>query len=437
MTYSRWVRASCYGVIAGSLLLLAPSFHSISVPNKNDKSQFKAMTAIIAPGDGAKDFDPSAPIAVRLFHGTLNTVTLTDQHGTVVPGIFSPDHHIWQPVQILQYNSNYIIKALANSDESPALSTPIITHFSTIKPSNLTKVYFRSSGSLALRENGVYGVGIVIEAHFDEPIDNKALAEKYLHVTATTPSGVHLQGSWYWLNDQDAHWRPKNYYPPNTIVTAEARVVGHEFSPGLYGEANSQVTFRIGTRHFLLADDATHNIKVFDNHQLIRTMPTSMGRGGYVIGVNHMKISLWTPSGIYTVIDRGNPVIMDSSSFGLPIRDVNGYKLKIPYATKISNDGIYLHELDTTVWAQGHVDTSHGCLNLNLDNASWFFHWAQEGDPVQVINTGGDPLSIRQNGDWSIPWEIWRKGSALHEILHDHDNADGPLFINGSEFINQ
>jgi len=35
------------------------------------------------------------------------------------------------------------------------------------------------------------------------------------------------------------------------------------------------------------------------------------------------------------------------------------------------------------------------------------------GDIVEVHNTGGPPLQLKQNGDWTVPWNDWRKGSAL------------------------
>lgn len=85
----------------------------------------------------------------------------------------------------------------------------------------------------------------------------------------------------------------------------------------------------------------------------------------------------------------------------------------INYATRISTDGIYLHELDSTVWAQGHTDTSHGCLNLNADNAKWFYDFSVPGDVVEIRHTGGPPLQLAQNGDWTVPWSQWTKGSAL------------------------
>ena len=77
-------------------------------------------------------------------------------------------------------------------------------------------------------------------------------------------------------------------------------------------------------------------------------------------------------------------------------------------------DGIYLHQLNATVWAQGNTNVSHGCLNLNGENAVWFFNFSVPGDIVEVRNTGGPGLTIAQGGDWSVPWDQWRKGSALN-----------------------
>jgi lipoprotein-anchoring transpeptidase ErfK/SrfK len=141
-------------------------------------------------------------------------------------------------------------------------------------------------------------------------------------------------------------------------------------------------------------------------------MPTSMGMGGtQTIGAR--TLSFWTPPGIYTVMGKAPSVIMDSSTFGLPINSRLGYRVTIHNATQISTDGIYLHQLDETVWAQGNTNTSHGCLNLNGANAKWFMDFSEPGDVVEVRNTGGPPLQLAQNGDWTLPWEQWRKGSAL------------------------
>jgi lipoprotein-anchoring transpeptidase ErfK/SrfK len=161
-----------------------------------------------------------------------------------------------------------------------------------------------------------------------------------------------------------------------------------------------------------IADDETKQVSVYNNGQLVRTMPTSMGMGGSE-RVGAQTVSFWTPPGTYTVLDKSNPVVMDSATFGLPRNSRLGYRETINYATRISIDGIYLHQLDSTVWAQGHTDTSHGCLNLNAGNAKFFYEFSTPGDVVEVRNSGGPPLTLPQNGDWTLSWDQWRQGSAL------------------------
>jgi lipoprotein-anchoring transpeptidase ErfK/SrfK len=106
---------------------------------------------------------------------------------------------------------------------------------------------------------------------------------------------------------------------------------------------------------------------------------------------------------------------MSSASYGLPANAPGGYAPEaIYYSTKISTDGIYLHELNSTIWAQGHTDVSHGCLNLNTANASWFYNNSVLGDVVEIKNTGGPTIQLWEGGDWSVPWKTWTAGSALN-----------------------
>ena len=175
-----------------------------------------------------------------------------------------------------------------------------------------------------------------------------------------------------------------------------------------------RATFTIGDAHVSVADDTTKQVSVYDNGTLVRTMPTSMGMGGTET-IGGQTLSFWTPPGVYTVMDKANPVIMDSSTYGLPINSRLGYRETIPYATRISPDGIYLHQ-----------------LNAHRVGAGQHRHLARLSEPqrrergmvLRLLparrrrrgpqHRRAAAADLTQNGDWTLPWSEWLKGSALH-----------------------
>ncbi|WP_280304811.1 L,D-transpeptidase [Nocardia abscessus] len=397
-------------VIAGFTLVMAvivAACSSSSPPDGAPGATGSAPVPIaITPASGADEVDPLAPVQVSATEGQLTSVTMTNEQGKVIDGVLTPDMTAWKPTEPLGYGRTYTLTAeglTVTGKTGPTTAT-----FSTLTPNNQTKVSLTTTGGTPLSDGGTFGVGTVVVAHFDEDIPDRATAEKHLSVTTDPP----VQGSWYWLDDRNARWRPRQYYTPGTKVTVAANIYGQELGRGLYGQEDTETTFTIGASHVSIADDATKQIQVFDGGRLIRTMPTSMGMGGSEV-VAGKTITFWTQPGIYTVMDKANPVIMDSSTYGLPINSRLGYKEAIGWATRISADGIYLHQLDSTVWAQGNTNVSHGCLNLSGENAQWFFNFSVPGDVVEIRNTGGAPLEVWQNGDWGLPWDQWVQGSAL------------------------
>lgn len=363
-----------------------------------------AMT--VTPVAGARDVDPLGVVSVTATAGRLVDVLMVNEQDNRIPGIMTPDNTVWKPAVALGYGRTYTLTVIGAGTDG-ALARQVST-FSTLTPSNQTKADLTTTANAPLQEGGSYGIGTVVVAHFDEPIADRAAAERRLSVSASPP----VVGAWHWVDDQNAHWRPQKYYAPGTVVTAAANIYGIALGNGLYGQEDSRVRFTIGDAHVSIADDLTKQVSVYNNGVLVRTMPTSMGMGGSET-IGGRTFSFWTQRGIYTVMDKANPVVMDSSTYGLPINSRLGYRETIKYATRISTDGIYLHQLDSTVWAQGNTNVSHGCLNLNGDNATWFYGFSQPGDIVEIRNTGGEPLKLWQNGDWSMPWDQWLQGSAL------------------------
>ncbi|MFF5035596.1 L,D-transpeptidase [Nocardia salmonicida] len=380
---------------------------SVTPPTPSDtRDSAESAQISIVPAPGTRDADPGNGSTVSASDGILAAVTMTNEQGTQIEGVLTPDKSMWKPLQPLGYGRTYTVTA-----EAVTLTGrigPQTATFSTITPRNQTKVYLTTAGGQSFASDGRYGVGTVVVAHFDEDIPDRAAAEARLSVTADPPA----DGSWYWVDDRNAHWRPRQYWAPGTKVSVAADIYGAQLGPGLYGQEDARETFTVGAARVSIADDNTKEISVYENGNLIRTMPTSMGMGGSEV-VAGTTITFWTQPGTYTVMDKANPVIMDSSTYGLPVNSRLGYKETINWATRISTDGIYLHALESSIWAQGNTNVSHGCLNLSPANAEWFFNFSQPGDVVEVRNTGGAPLEVWQNGDWSVSWDQWQQGSAL------------------------
>ncbi|MCB0939427.1 MAG: L,D-transpeptidase family protein [Mycobacterium sp.] len=360
------------------------------------------------PGPNANNVDPLAPVTVTAAAGSLLNVEMVNETGKAVEGVMTPDNTVSKPTVPLGYGRSYTVTATGRGADD--VTRALVSTFTTLVPGNQTAVRLTTTGNHDLVDGGTYGIGTVVVARFDEPVPDRAAAQRALRVTTNPP----VDGAWTWVDDATAHWRPQHYYAPGTTVNVAANIYGVPLGQGLYGQADASVSFRIGDAHVSIANDLTKQVSVFSNGQLVRTMPTSMGMGGSET-IGGRTISFWTQPGIYTVMDKANPVVMDSSTYGLPINSRLGYKQTINWATRISTDGIYLHALEDTVWAQGNTNVSHGCLNLSAENAEWFYNFSQPGDIVEVRDTGGAPLQQWQNGDWSVPWAEWLAGSATHE----------------------
>jgi hypothetical protein len=92
---------------------------------------------------------------------------------------------------------------------------------------------------------------------------------------------------------------------------------------------------------------------------VIKTMPVSMG-----------KNSTPTNNGTYIVGDRFSHIVMDSSTYGVPVNSPNGYRTEVDWATQISYSGIFVHAAPWSVGSQGYSNVSHGCINVSTSNAS-------------------------------------------------------------------
>ncbi|WP_284236232.1 L,D-transpeptidase [Mycobacterium antarcticum] len=339
--------------------------------------------------EGAVGVSVDSPVTVNAATGVLGAVTLVNEQGRAVKGDLSADGVTWRSAEPLGYNRTYTLNAEALGLGGVARSTAT---FATASPKSLTMPYVLPN------DGEVVGVGQPISVRFDENIPDRLAAQRAIAVTTEPP----VEGAFYWLSDREVRWRPAQYWKPGTAVNVEVNTYGVDLGQGLFGQEDVSRNFTVGDEVIATADDATKTMTVRVNGAVVRTMPISMG-----------KNSSPTDNGTYIIGDRYSFLVMDSSTYGVPVNSAEGYRTEVNWATQMSYSGIYVHSAPWSVGSQGRANVSHGCLNVNPDNAKWFYDTAKRGDVVQVINTVGPTLpGIDGLGDWNIPWDQWKAGNA-------------------------
>ena len=339
--------------------------------------------------DGAVGVTVDAPVTVSAEDGVLGPVSLVNADGNPVAGQLSPDGLTWATTEPLGYNRRYSLNA--SSLGLSGITSQQMT-FQTHSPQNLTMAYVLPN------DGEVVGVGQPVAIRFDENVPDRLAAEKAIKITTNPP----VDGAFYWLNNREVRWRPEQFWKPGTSVDVAVNIYGANLGNGLFGQENAKTHFTIGDEFIATADDNTKTVTVRINGDVVKTMPTSMGKNGTP-----------TNNGTYIVGGRFTHIIMDSSTFGVPVNSPNGYRTDVDWATQISYSGIFVHSAPWSVGAQGYTNTSHGCLNVSPSNAVWFYNNTKRGDIVEVVNTVGSTLPGTDGlGDWNIPWDQWKAGNA-------------------------
>ncbi|MUL82731.1 MULTISPECIES: L,D-transpeptidase family protein [unclassified Mycolicibacterium] len=220
------------------------------------------------------------------------------------------------------------------------------------------------------------GVAKPIYINFQRPIANRQMAQDAIRITSNPP----VAGRFYWVTDTQLRWRPQDFWPSNTVVNIDA--------------AGTRSSFRVGDYLVATVDDKSHQMEILRNGKLEKTFPVSMGKPD---GKHETK------NGTYYVLEKFPDIIMDSSTYGVPVDSKEGYKLKVQDAVRIDNSGVFVHSAPWSVAQQGKSNSSHGCINLSPENAQWFYDNFGSGDPVVIKNTGGGWYNTPDGAsDWQM-----------------------------------
>lgn len=343
---------------------------------------------------GSKKADPDKPLEVTAQgeDGRITDVLATDAMGRYVAGELSADGSRWHSTTPLAAGAHYTVRVSAEDDEG-APGRKVLTFDTDLPPEKKRlKVTFGPDA-------GKYGVGQPVTAKLSTPVKGKearAVVERALKVRSVPAT----DGSWYWVDSETLHYRPKEYWPAGATVRISSNLEGLKVKDKLWGGEAKPLKLTIGDRVEAVTDAGSHYMTVYRNGEEINSMPVTTGKPGYS-----------TRNGVKVVLGKEYSVRMTSASIGAS----DFYDKMVYYATRVTDSGEYVHAAPWSVGSQGSANTSHGCTGMSTGNAAWFYETVRQGDLVTVINSYGEDMPAFGNGlgDWNLSWKKWRKGSAL------------------------
>ena len=346
----------------------------------------RLTTSFADPGSVPID----APVTVSADGGDLSDVRVTSAAGPVQGRVESGT---WTSTSLLEPGTDYRISASATRSDGEAVERTRAFH--TIDLTLDQQTY----PSIAPLEGETVGVGMPVVVTFDIPVTDRALFEKHMDVTSTPAQ----KGSWYWLSDSEAHFRPARYWKAGTDVSVDLDLNSLPAGNGIYGQEDRQLSFSVGDAHVYKVNAQTHQMQVFSNGELLRTLPITTGKPGFT-----------TRSGVKVIMEKFETRRMNSETVGINRNSPEAYDIDdVRWAMRVTYSGEFIHAAPWSVGSQGYANVSHGCTGLSTADAGWLYAMTRRGDVVEYTGTDR-PMTLENGyGDWNLAPAAWKQGSAL------------------------
>ncbi len=333
----------------------------------------------------------STLVEVSATGGELTSVALSSAAGQL-SGRMDESKTTWTASERLEPGVTYRLRTVAEGDGG---TTRDRSRFTT----DALTLDEQTFASIAPLQGETVAIGMPVVVTFDLPVKKQSEFEQHMTVTSTPEQS----GSWHWMSDTEAHWRPKKYWKAGTDVSVDIDVNGLEAGNGIYGQESRAIDFSIGEAHVYRVDAQSHQMKVFSNGKLLRTLPITTGKAGFI-----------TRSGVKVIMEKFESRRMNSETVGIPAGSSEAYDIdNVQYAMRLTNSGEFIHAAPWSVGSQGNANVSHGCTGMSTADAGWLFDMTLRGDVVEYTGTDRPMEFTNGYGDWNQPFAQYARGSAL------------------------
>ncbi len=366
-----------------------PQISESSSPSQQPSSVPTPVMELTSDGN-IEDLRPDDVLHLSISDGRYVEAFFTQSDGVKVPASYSYGQ-ISPRTGRLKVRHDYTltvkVKDAAGQIHSQDFS------LSTIDPELVCEVSFRYADS------DETGNGMPIWINFDMPVaeDQRAAIEK----TCTVTTSPVQEGSFGWIDEHTLQWRPKEYWQPNSIATVSVNAAGLPVADTWVLD-NAEGQYRYGDLHVLKADIDSHTLTCYNNGEIVKVIPVSMGKPG-----------METMTGTKLIMEKERTTIMDSETFGVRHNEADGYRLAVKWAMRITWSGEYFHAAPWADADHGFANVSHGCTGMTDANAEWLFNFAKVGDPAEFTGSTFPVKPEQTFGCWVYSWDEWKKLSAL------------------------
>ena len=342
----------------------------------------------------ATDVRVNRMVELSATDGTFRNVLVHSLKGEKVPGGLNAAQTRWTATSRLEPGKKYVVQAVA--EDSEGMTKTFSSRFSTANLSLDEQTY----PSISPLDGSTVGVGMPIMIHFDVPVADRKNFQKHMKVT----SSAGQKGRFYWIDDQNVHYRPPHYWKPGSTINVDVAVNSVSAGNGIYGQEDRKVSFTVGRSMVSKVNTQTDQMKVFRDGKLLRTIPITTGQ----------QPKFTTRSGIKVIVEKFRHKRMNSETIGIDPNSADGYDLDdVEYAMRVTYSGEFVHAAPWSVGSQGRANVSHGCTGMSTDNAAWLYNQSIPGDVVEYTGTSKQMTLTNGYGDWNLSWSSWEKGSAL------------------------